>query len=1588
MNSNLLTSTRIERVKDYIKTLETERDSRFVDPLTGMVAEDTNEEYLGLKRQIDKAITTLSELVEIQRQLQAAEYKQKELEQTQVSKRMQETISKQKVIQGYMSQAPQRCIFKDDGNAIEFIDAFLEWVEPKLKTEQEMNMFMIPLLEHCIKDVSRRSAFLQTIENRDDVRSDAKKLKEAFLNFFIGNTWQGSQWTQLFSIAMGKEKPSEYIARINALCHATGIDMDDVLNVVKKPLVTAWFQKIPGVIQNALKSKVTKIVDSGTIQDYLTLIREEVPQEVGFIDKCNLYCPYCPKQVTWSCSCKTGNLGYGKRSTKEVQAKDAKKPKLDHDGKEKFARALKDGKCVHCQGPFDKTKGGCVTQCSKSKENRSKGKISAAIVIDTVEERDEEIDFDEVFERAQFVASIVEILAKNNRPICQVLVNRVAVEAFVDTMSDVSLITIGKLNQVVGSQKTKLEKTNMQLHGANGKKLPILGCVELDVVVGKRRMQHKFVVVRNLVAEIQCIAGLDLQARLGITLVGQPDTETGVSHLQESKMHLQEREVKCVNLQESETRVSHLQASKIHLQEREESEKVIATTLYQEVDELEFSNKASENYYENLEKYRSKLLSSLESDIEKNKTLSGFSTAGVINFKTKDNDPVNVKQYVIPHFYRPIVDKNVQKWLQSGLTKQVFGVTKYNNPLLVVPKRDVTGNVKDYRVCIDPRKINEKIADSTCRIPLVRDIFDKLAGKKLFSLIDLKSGYNQIKVAEEDREKTTFTWNGKTFQCIGTPFGYRNVPGDFQRIMTDAFHDMPFVMVYVDDIIIASDSYSEHEKHVKRVIQRLNELNLRSNWDKCMVARDRLIILGHEVSVDGIRPCVEKLVKMDQWKAPRTLKMLQRQLGFLNYFRDYIPKYSDLMAPIEALRSQSNEIKWTREHDAIFAKIRNILETKVLLQFPDFDKELFVGTDASKYGIGAVLYQLNNDGSKRYIRFASRALSSSERNYGAPQRELLAVLFALRSFHVYLFGHKFKVYTDHKSLTYMLKKTKVSSVIQNWMDEILTYDFTMEHLPGLLNHLPDALSRFYDDDPRTETEIRYTLATAMETEITADIYSENLNDLEVESNDDVKRDLMARAHQRGHLGAADMARLIKSAKKVTWPNIVKDCQHFVSCCIDCQRFNIGKHGFHPPKNLTALLPFDHLVIDLKSMPMSKNGNTCYLLIVDVATRFLFIRPLPDKNRYTIARCLFRIFCDVGFPKILQSDNGGEFVNEVLDALKKLSNIDSRLIAPYHHRANGLVERSIGSTSNAILKSLQGMISHWDEYTSSIQYYYNTRVLELHGSSPYSLLFARQPNDWIDYRDVALVEEGDEKRKSRLLFLNSIVFPEIHEKVKRKLKDRNEYFMKKNRILRTEYPVGSQVMIRDELRSSKVEPRYEGPFTVVKRQASGNYLLKAIDGTEYVRPPNVLKLVAPEIINNLKVNDTIYAAVDKIITHKEINGETYYQVRWKDASANMDSWLKHEDFVDYGPITKYEKLLPKLKVDATETTSVNERLQRTSETEESGKGNSKAVAQGLIEPIQVEMTLNEEQSNAVGDYWKTINRTRVSGSRRNQGFFSE
>ena len=242
------------------------------------------------------------------------------------------------------------------------------------------------------------------------------------------------------------------------------------------------------------------------------------------------------------------------------------------------------------------------------------------------------------------------------------------------------------------------------------------------------------------------------------------------------------------------------------------------------------------------------------------------------------------------------------------------------------------------------------------------------------------------------------------------------------------------------------------------------------NRTKSIFGKTDILILGYMISAEGIRVCPDKILLIQKRATPSTGKQIQQHLGFFNYFREMIPGYSKLFDKLECLRYKKH-IVWTPEYQAIYDKAFKILSSDLVLSYPDFNESFYVSTDAPNHGIGAVLYQVIEE-KTRYISFTSRALSQSERGYGATKRELLGIVYALRKFRYYLYGKKFRLYTDHKALTYMHTQKDMNQMMQGWFEELLELDYEVIHMPGILHVLPDAISRIYDSDHELHTSPR------------------------------------------------------------------------------------------------------------------------------------------------------------------------------------------------------------------------------------------------------------------------------------------------------------------------------------------------------------------------------------------------------------------------------------------------------------------------------------------------------------------------------------
>ena len=470
----------------------------------------------------------------------------------------------------------------------------------------------------------------------------------------------------------------------------------------------------------------------------------------------------------------------------------------------------------------------------------------------------------------------------------------------------------------------------------------------------------------------------------------------------------------------------------------------------------------------------------------------------------------------------------------------------------------------------------------------------------------------------------------------------------------------------------------------------------------------------------------------------------------------------------------------------------------------------------------------------------------------------------------------------------------------------MDFDFDVEYIPGLLNVLPDKLSRIFDLGLRKERiSDSFRLMTGGEGVQSVPIDEVQSADMELVEDREQRKLKVLLAHLKGHFGAKAIQLSILN-DGFTWPSLKADSQEEVSKCLKCQRYNIGHHGFHPIKNLSASLPFDHICIDVKNMPLTRRGNIGYLLVIDVFTKFVFLNAVKEQTAVAVARALLKIFCTVGFPRILGSDNGTEFVNEIMQEVVRVCKIDHRLISAYHHRANGIAERAIRTTSDAIYKQLEGQVDQWDRYLDSTQLFYNLKESETTGSTPYSLVFARKANALEDFSHVEENPLSVARLQQRLNYMNALVYPAVVQKSQSVNMKRNEYFRKRNHVITDQFMPGAVVMVRDETRNDKVTPRYEGPFTVIRRNQGGAYVLKNALHEEFVRPPNVLKLVHHDL--QIPGLPGVAAEVDKILDHKEVQEETHYLVHWKRQPSSLDEWVPHSEFNDLGPILSYHKCL--------------------------------------------------------------------------------
>ena len=406
----------------------------------------------------------------------------------------------------------------------------------------------------------------------------------------------------------------------------------------------------------------------------------------------------------------------------------------------------------------------------------------------------------------------------------------------------------------------------------------------------------------------------------------------------------------------------------------------------------------------------------------------------------------------------PIRRKESRDLLQGMLSKRVIkpSTSPWASPIVLVQKKDGS-----TRFCVDYRKVNNVTRKDAYPLPRVDDILDTLAGSQWFSTLDLISGYWQVEVKEEDREKTAFCTPDGLFEFEVMPFGLCNAPATFQRLMELVLAGLQWTtcLVYLDDVIVTGKTFEEHLDHLGGVLQRIREASLKLQPAKCALCLEEVKFLGHIISRKGVATDPVKTEKVAKWPTPTNKKEVQRFLGLASYYRRFVKDFASVAKPLHQLVEKNREFRWTQQCQEAFEQLRQKLVSAPVLSFPDFSKPFVLDTDASDTGIGAVLSQTQDNGTERVIAYASRVLSKPERRYCVTRKELLAVVAFVKHFRPYLLGRSFVLRTDHGSLSWLWNFRNPEGQLARWLEQLQEYDFSIVHRRGRKHGNADALSR-------------------------------------------------------------------------------------------------------------------------------------------------------------------------------------------------------------------------------------------------------------------------------------------------------------------------------------------------------------------------------------------------------------------------------------------------------------------------------------------------------------------------------------------------
>ena len=433
--------------------------------------------------------------------------------------------------------------------------------------------------------------------------------------------------------------------------------------------------------------------------------------------------------------------------------------------------------------------------------------------------------------------------------------------------------------------------------------------------------------------------------------------------------------------------------------------------------------------------------------------IPSVSNLGYHGINLMDPRPIKSKPYPLPHALRKVVDDEVKEMVELGVIEP--SNSPYASPVVLVKKPDGSN-----RFCCDYRKLNMVTIPDAEPIPDQEEIFTALAKDNYFSKLDLTKGYWQIPLAEEAKPLTAFVTHNGLYQFRTMPFGLINAPATFSRVMRNLLRGIDGVHNFIDDILIHTTSWEKHLEVLKELLSRLRKANMKAKPSKCSIAQESLDFLGHRVGGGRIQPMSNKVQAIQEAPRPETKRQLRSFLGFIGYYRKFIPSFAEVAVPLTNLtkKGKPNVLEWGESEERAFKSLKSKISNHPILHIPDVTRPFILRTDASETGLGAVLLQEFDD-EKFPVAFASRKLLDRERRYSTIERECLAVVWAVQKFEAYLYGREFVLEVDHEPLRALRRGKLANGRVLRWALALQSYRYRVQAIKGRENVGADYMSR-------------------------------------------------------------------------------------------------------------------------------------------------------------------------------------------------------------------------------------------------------------------------------------------------------------------------------------------------------------------------------------------------------------------------------------------------------------------------------------------------------------------------------------------------